>query len=43
VERWKLQLKKKIKSDVKTIMASGSAVEGVHYFCSADLPVAIRH
>lgn len=39
----KQQIKKKIKSDVKKIMSSGSTVEGVHYFCSSDLPVAARH
>src|SRR6185369_4864423 len=39
----KLKLTQKIKSDVKTIMASGSTVEGIHYFCSTDLPVATRH
>lgn len=33
----------KIKSDVKTIMSSGSEIEAVHYFCSADLDVAKRH
>ncbi len=33
----------KIKSDVKTIMASGSAIEAVHYFASADVEVSRRH
>lgn len=33
----------KIKSDVKTIMTSGSEIEAVHYFCGADLEVAKRH
>ena len=33
----------KIKNDVKTIMSSGPAVEAVHYFCSADVPIASRH
>ncbi|MFN7931025.1 MAG: hypothetical protein U0Y68_24480 [Blastocatellia bacterium] len=27
----------KIKTDVKTIMASGTVIEAVHYFCSADV------
>jgi tetratricopeptide (TPR) repeat protein len=39
----KQQVRDKIKSDVKTIMSSGSTIEGVHYFCSSDLPVATRH
>jgi len=39
----KKQIKQKIKSDVKKIIASGSVVEGVHYFCSSDLAVAARH
>lgn len=33
----------KIKNDVKTIMSSGSAVEAIHYFCAADVPVGTRH
>jgi len=33
----------KIKSDVKIIMASGSAIEAVHYFSSADVVVSKRH
>lgn len=39
----KKQIDKKIQSDVKTIMSSGSTVEGVHYFCSCDVPAAKRH
>jgi hypothetical protein len=39
----KQQIKRKIKFDVKKIMSSGSTVEGVHYFCSAGMPVATRH
>jgi hypothetical protein len=34
---------KKIKSDLKTIFASGSRPRHVAYFCEADIPVAKRH
>jgi hypothetical protein len=33
----------KIKSDVKTIISSGSAVEAIHYFCTTDIATAKRH
>jgi len=33
----------KIKSDVDTIMKSGSPVEAVHYFCTSNVPVSTRH
>jgi len=33
----------KIKSDVKTIVASGSAIEAVHFFAVANITVAMRH
>jgi hypothetical protein len=39
----KQQIKRKIKFDIKKIMSSGSTVEGVHYFCSASVPIATRH
>lgn len=39
----KKSINRKIKSDVRTITASGSTIEGVHYFASADIAVAIRH
>jgi hypothetical protein len=33
----------KIKSDIKTIMSSGVSVFDIHYFCTCDIPVALRH
>lgn len=33
----------KIKSDVKTICGSAEKIDGVYYFCEANLPVAKRH
>ncbi len=39
----KKRINRKIKSDLRTITASGSTVEGIHYFASADIPVAARH
>ena len=33
----------KIKSDVKTIMDSGTSVIDIHYFCTADIEVGLRH
>lgn len=33
----------KIKSDIETIMSSGSEVSGVYYFCTTDVPVGKRH
>lgn len=33
----------KIRKDVKTIMSSGSTVEGVYYFCRADIETSKRH
>jgi hypothetical protein len=33
----------KIKSDVLTIVSSGSKVEAIHYFCAVDLSTASRH
>ena len=33
----------KIKSDIKTIMDSGTSVESVYYFSSSDIPVAKIH
>lgn len=39
----KQSINRKIKSDIKTITAFGSAIEGIHYFASADIAVAMRH
>lgn len=39
----KAKINGKIKTDVKTIMSSGSEIEAIHYFCGADLEVAKRH
>jgi hypothetical protein len=39
----KKSINRKIKSDVKTITASGATVEGIQYFASADITVAARH
>lgn len=33
----------KIKSDVKTIMESGTPVVEIHYFCTVDIPSGVRH
>lgn len=33
----------KIKSDLDTIMKSGSPVEAIHYFCTSNVPVSTRH
>jgi hypothetical protein len=35
--------KSKIKGDVKTITDSGQPVDEIHFFCVADIPVALRH
>jgi len=37
------RISSKIKSDVDTIMKSGSPVEAVHYFCTSNVPVSTRH
>jgi len=37
------KISSKIKSDVGTIMAFGSPVQAVHYFCSSDVPISKRH
>lgn len=39
----KAKISNKIKSDVKTIVLSGSPVEAIHFFASSDIPVATRH
>jgi hypothetical protein len=39
----KKDLAEKVRSDVKTIMGSGSTVEGVHFFFATDVEVALRH
>jgi hypothetical protein len=36
-------IEKKIKSDVKTIMDSGTSVIDIHYFCTADVVAGLRH
>ena len=41
--RKKEKIASKIKEDVAIIMASGSPVEAVHYFCTSDLQVSKRH
>jgi hypothetical protein len=33
----------KVKDDVTTMLASGTKIFAVHYFCAADVPVAKRH
>lgn len=33
----------KIKSDIETIAGSGTPVEGVHFFCERNVPIATRH
>ena len=33
----------KIKSDINTIMASGTKVEKICYFCTSDVPIHKRH
>src|SRR4030042_5715187 len=33
----------KIKSDIDTIMASGTPVEAIYYFCVTDITVSTRH
>ena len=33
----------KVKSDVGDIVKSGTPVDGVHFLCAADIPVAKRH
>lgn len=37
------RISSKIKSDVKTIVSSGSTVEAIHFFAAADIAVATRH
>src|SRR5438552_3097846 len=39
----KKSINRKIRSDIKTILSCGSSIEGIHYFASADIPVAARH
>lgn len=39
----KSRIPAKVKKDVATIMASGTKVKGVHFFCSRGLDVAKRH
>ncbi|MDQ3821253.1 MAG: hypothetical protein M3362_26735 [Acidobacteriota bacterium] len=39
----KKQIVTKLKSDVGTIVSSGSTFEAIHCFCSADVPMARRH
>src|SRR5205085_3441615 len=39
----KKQIVTKIKSDIGTIVSSGSTVEAIHYFCATDVPTAKRH
>jgi hypothetical protein len=39
----KAKIKGKVESDVKTIMSSGTEIEAIHYFCSADIEVSKRH
>jgi len=36
-------ISQKIKSDIKTIMSSGTPVIDIHYFCTCDIPVTLRH
>lgn len=36
-------IKGKIQSDVQKIMREGTVVAGVHYFCTTDISVAVRH
>lgn len=33
----------KIKKDVNTIANAGTPIEGIHFFCERDVPVAARH
>ena len=39
----KAKIGSKIKSDVKTIVSSGSAIEAIHFFAVANITVAMRH
>lgn len=39
----KAKISSKIKSDVKTIVSSGSSIEAIHFFATSDIPVATRH
>lgn len=36
-------VKKKIKSDIKSITESGTTLSDIHFFCTTDIPVADRH
>jgi hypothetical protein len=36
-------IKSKIKDDIETVANSETKLDGVHYFCSEDLPIATRH
>lgn len=36
-------VERKIQADIQTIVASGTKVLSIHYFCVADVPVARRH
>lgn len=35
--------KSKIKGDIRSITEVGQPVDGIHFFCVADIPVALRH
>jgi hypothetical protein len=37
------RINSKIKSDIVIIMNSGTTIEGIHYFCVADIPISNRH
>jgi hypothetical protein len=37
------QIESKIKSDIETIMGSGTPVIDIHYFCTTDVPSGLRH
>ena len=36
-------ISQKIKSDIRTIISSGTPVIDIHYFCTCDIPGALRH
>jgi len=37
------RISSKIKKDVNTIADAGTPVEGIHFFCECDVPIATRH
>jgi len=37
------RISQKIKSDIRTIMSSGTPVIDIHYFCTCDIPAGLRH